>query len=148
MFFWLTLLGRCWTSECLHRHGLSNHGPCVLCSQADKMIEHLLLHYVVSREIWFKVLRRFSWHSVAPEPFLDMDVVTWWLRSRKQIEKGQRKVFNSLVVLVAWQIWLQCNTQVFRGDTRSPVGMVDDILSCFDLWCRAGLVNRSCLAHA
>jgi hypothetical protein len=30
---WLVLLGRCWTSERLQRHGLPNRGNCTLCSQ-------------------------------------------------------------------------------------------------------------------
>jgi hypothetical protein len=29
-FLWLILLGRCWTSERLHHHGLDNDGPCAL----------------------------------------------------------------------------------------------------------------------
>jgi hypothetical protein len=37
-FVWLSLLGRCWTSERLERHGLPNNGPCALCGQASESI--------------------------------------------------------------------------------------------------------------
>jgi hypothetical protein len=64
LFFWLALLGRCWTSDRLLRHGLPNHAPCALCSQEEQTIDHLLLRCVVSREVWFKVLRKLGWHLV------------------------------------------------------------------------------------
>jgi hypothetical protein len=66
-FLWLVLLDRCWTSERLQRHELDNKGPCALCSQSPEFIDHLLLYYVFSREIWFKVLRQFSWQDLVPQ---------------------------------------------------------------------------------
>lgn len=49
-FFWLVLLGRCWTSERLQRHNLQNSGPCALCSQQPEAIQQLLLSCAYSRE--------------------------------------------------------------------------------------------------
>jgi hypothetical protein len=131
MFFWLALLGRCGAS--LEHHGLPNHGPCALCSQEDETIEHLLVRCVVSREVWFKPLRRFSWQRVAPRQFQDTDVVNWWLQARKQIKKRKWKAFDSLVVLVAWCTWLQRNTCIFRDESRLPASLVDVVLIEFDL---------------
>jgi hypothetical protein len=122
MFFWLALLGRCGAS--LEHHGLPNHGPCALCSQEDETIEHLLVRCVVSREVWFKPLR---------QRFQDTDVVNWWLQARKQIKKRKWKAFDSLVVLVAWRIWLQRNTCIFRDESRFPASLVDVVLIEFDL---------------
>jgi hypothetical protein len=59
MFFWLALLGWCWMSDNLLCQGLPIHGPYALFSQEEEMIDHLLLRCVVSREVWFKVLRKF-----------------------------------------------------------------------------------------
>jgi hypothetical protein len=47
---WLILLGRCWTSEHLHQHGLSNNGPCALCSQSAETLDHLFIQCVFSQE--------------------------------------------------------------------------------------------------
>lgn len=104
---WLVLHGRCWTSERLQRHGLRNHGPCALCSQLPEALNHLLLSCVFSREVWFKVLRRLGWHTLAPRAHDTL--VDWWLRSRKQIGKPRRHAFDSLVILVTWLLWLERN---------------------------------------
>jgi hypothetical protein len=72
---------------------------------------------------------------------------SWWLQARKQIQKRHRKAFYSMVVLVARRIWLQRNAAVFRSESCSPVAVVGIVFMEFDLWCKAGLVDRSFLVH-
>jgi hypothetical protein len=55
-FVCLAIQDRCWTSERLQRHGMDNSGPHAFCAQSPESIDHLLLSYVFSREIWFKTL--------------------------------------------------------------------------------------------
>jgi hypothetical protein len=106
-FMWLILDGRCWTSEWLQRHGLQKRGPYALCSQGDETIDHLFMQCIVSREIWYKLLRRCGWHLLAPS---DADQFIYlWLCSRKWVTKARRKAFNSLVVLITWNVWLERN---------------------------------------
>jgi hypothetical protein len=103
----LRLLGRCWTAERRQRHGLQSSADCALCSQESETISHLLVQCVFSREIWFKVFRRFEWQQLCPAQ--DDCLAPWWLRSRQLIPKGQRKAFDSMVVLICWAVWLQRN---------------------------------------
>jgi hypothetical protein len=95
-FFWLTLLGRCWTSECLQgRHSLPNSGPCALCSQADETLQHLLLlGCSFSREVWVILLHRVGFQFLTP--VAESKVPDWWLLSRKRVPKDCRRGFDTV----------------------------------------------------
>lgn len=76
---WLLLHGRVWTSERLHRFGLNDNDSCALCAQESETVDHLFLTCVYNRETWFKALRRFQWHQLAPQN--NGSLVGWWLQS-------------------------------------------------------------------
>jgi hypothetical protein len=65
-FEWLVLHGRCWTSDRLRCHGLSDRDVCALCAQEVETLDHLLLSCVHSRETWFRVLWFFGMVDLAP----------------------------------------------------------------------------------
>jgi hypothetical protein len=88
---------------------------CALCDQAVETLNHLLAHCVVAREAWFKVLRQLGWQHLTALP--TSTTVQWWLTSRKRLAKARRRGFDSLVLLVAWSLWLERNSKVF--DRRS-----------------------------
>jgi hypothetical protein len=98
-FGWLVLHGRCWTSDRLRRHGLSDIDVCALSAQEVETLDHLLLGCVHSRETWFCVLRFFGMADLAPSR--EEPVAVWWLCMRKAIAKPSRKGFDTLVWLVA-----------------------------------------------
>jgi hypothetical protein len=98
-FAWLTLLGMHWTLERLWRHGLRDDAACTFCDQELETIDHLLTQCSYSREIWFKVLRRCGWQSLAPS--IDVGVVEWWLSARKRVTKSGSGAFDSLFQLVS-----------------------------------------------
>jgi hypothetical protein len=140
-FFWLILHGRCWTSERLHRHGLHNHGPCVLlCSQEAETIDHLFVQCVFIQEVWFKVLRCCGWQHLTPSS--EDSAVAWWLSSRKAVDKPWRCSFDSLVLLVVWSCWTTC-LGGGGGASGPPVALVDAIWASCDLWCRSKLLVGS-----
>jgi hypothetical protein len=143
MFLWLLMHERVWTSERLQRHGMENHGPCTLCSQCAKAIDHLFLGCPFSRELWFRCLRRSGWQRLTPSV---MDHFTsWWLRSRKRVAKPWHKAFDLLVALIIWSIWLEHNSRVFRNQVVSVMVVVASVFDWCELWCRANLVVRSLL---
>jgi hypothetical protein len=77
-FGWLVLHGRCWTSDRLRRHDLSNRHECALCAQEVETLDHLLLGCVHSWETWFRVLRFFGMEDLAP--LQEEPVAVWWCR--------------------------------------------------------------------
>jgi hypothetical protein len=58
--------------------------------------------------------------------------VYWWLRCQKRVVKDRTRGFDSLIILVTWQIWLQQNARVFNSGS-SPVSS-----------CGAGYLVRVC----
>jgi hypothetical protein len=45
---------------------------------------------------------------------------------RKLVPKARRKGFDSLVVVVAWTIWIEWNARVFRNEVAS----VSSVIGC------------------
>jgi hypothetical protein len=63
------------------------------------------------------------------QPGMEEDLVAWWIRGHKRLEKAFRKDFDSLVVLAWWQTWKERNERIFDpGHTaRQPVQLVQAI---------------------
>jgi hypothetical protein len=134
------LLGRCLTSKRLQHHGLQDSGLCALCSQAVESIDHLLIQCSYACEVWFKVFRRCGWQQLIPA---HADKLTsWWLRARKAVAKLRRPAFDSIVLLLAWSLWLQRNDRVFRSENKLPSTLVNSIWTSVDQRSRAMLLDR------
>jgi hypothetical protein len=78
------------------------------------MIDQLLLGYIYSKEMWFKMLRKYGWQLSTPMT-AQTSFAGWWLRARKRVCKAHHKAHDSMVALVVWQLWLQRNARVFGG---------------------------------
>jgi hypothetical protein len=76
------------------------------------MLDHLLIQCVMARETWFKTLHPFSWQHLTPQP--GSSLVHWWLTSHKVVTKAHHNAFDSLVFVVAWSPWLECNNRFFN----------------------------------
>ena len=124
-FLWLALHDRCWTAERRKRHNLQDDDSCALCDQESESIDHLLLGCSFARELWFNILLRLRWHFLTPGN-LDESLADWWSRSRKRLQKADRKCFDSLVILTSWMIWNERNRRTF--DSR--VKTVHELSTC------------------
>jgi hypothetical protein len=141
IFIWLVLQDRCWTNERRHRQGISDDDKCTLCDQDTESIDHLLVNCVFSCQLWFKTLRRFGWQGLTPA---QRDAfASWWMCSRKAIAKDRRLVFDSIVFLVVWRLWLHRNERVFRNALPYVSVTLQHIADDFSIWCRANLIDRS-----
>jgi hypothetical protein len=87
----------------------------------------LLLSCVYSREVWFKCLRRCRWQHLAPS--VEDCLIPWWLHARKSVAKARRKAFDTLVILIAWNLWLEHNDRVVRSVSSLPSCLVSAIWS-------------------
>lgn len=135
-FIWLALRSRCWTNARRRRHNLQNSGPCSLCSQHDETIDHLLLGCVYSREVWFKMLRPLILQRLTPTA--NSILADWWCTSRKSLPKETRKTFDSLLVLVCWELWKERNRRVFNDEARQASNLVSQIRQEAHCWSQAG----------
>jgi hypothetical protein len=144
-FVWLVLLGRCWTTDRLHRRGLRSNSTCILCCQGIETIDHILVQCVFTCEVWFKGLRRFGWQTLAP--MQGVSYAAWWMASRKRVLKGRRRAFDSLCVLIAWVIWLHRNDRTFNRSalhhSLAASSVINQIFDMVQSWMASGIVDRS-----
>ena len=111
-FIWLVFHNRVWTADRLAKRNLPHPESWPLCDQEDETINHLLVGCVFARQVWSLVLHQFGLLHLAPQSAVTR-FSGWWKRSTAAIPKEARKGLNSLIILVAWEIWKHRNTYVF-----------------------------------
>src|SRR6185437_9309527 len=103
-FIWLVIHDRCWTAARRKKHGLQDDDTCVLCAQMSETIDHLLTACPFTREVWFCLLRRLGWETLAPDS-QSTSFVRWWFGARKQIPEDNRRCLDTLITLTSWLLW-------------------------------------------
>ena len=101
------------------------------------MIDHLLIAYPLSREVWFKLLRKAGWDSATQNLHMD-HLASWWTEARKHVPKPNRRGFDSLVVLICWQLWKERNDRTFDRRVRTIEQVIDRIFDEIAAWSLAG----------
>jgi hypothetical protein len=137
-FIWLATLNRCWAAYNLARKGLDHPERCPFCDQ--KETAHLLVGCVFAREVWFRVLSKVGMQCRAPSTN-DEVFQEWWKSTEHVTSKCKKKVFNSLVMLVAWWLWKHRNTCVFDEASPSTSRILQAIEEDAKLWCMVGPVG-------
>jgi hypothetical protein len=107
----------------LARHGMDHPDRCPLCDQQDETVQHILVACVFTREVWFRTLSRLGLQHLAPTS--DATVFQeWWREAERNVSKHKKKGFNSIVTLVAWQIWKHRNACVWQCFPKHPRNFV------------------------
>ncbi|XP_066333406.1 uncharacterized protein [Miscanthus floridulus] len=112
-FVWLAIKQRLWTADRLARRGLQHPPACLFCDQAQETAPHLLLSCVFSRQIWALVFSHLN--LVVDVPVNSSSFSAWWGKVIRAAPNQWRKGLNSLIILVAWEIWKHRNSCVFEG---------------------------------
>lgn len=136
-FIWLAIKNRVWTAERLTKSGLPHPDACTICDQSDKTIQHILVSCVFALEVWTWTLSKLGLVSIAPSAELH-PFSSWWRKSIKGVGKDMRKGLNSLIILVAWQIWKHRNSCVFEGSRPCVQNVVLAVVEEGSAWCFAG----------
>lgn len=106
-------------------------------NQVVEGIDHLLTSCVFVREIWFHVVSWVHLEAVVPTQH-EISFQDWWQRAERRVGREQRKGFNTLVMLMAWQTWKHRNRCVFRGNAQRIQMLLNDIKQEAHLWAIAG----------
>jgi hypothetical protein len=117
-FIWLVFHNRVWTANRLARRNLPHPEACPLCDQEGETINHLLVGCVFARQVWSLILQQLGLLQLPPQPTTTC-FSRWWKRTTAAISKETRKGLNSLIILVAWEIWKHRNTYVFDNKKSS-----------------------------
>ncbi|WVZ70614.1 hypothetical protein U9M48_019263 [Paspalum notatum var. saurae] len=135
-FVWLAINNRCWTSDRLAKRGLPHHAACPFCDQ-EESIHHILLSCVLTREVWESVLRMLRLDMV-PRATSSSRFGSWWSKTSAVVPKDLRKGFNSLFILVTWEVWKHRNACTFEGAHPLTQTVLGRVAEEGYLWCSAG----------
>jgi hypothetical protein len=98
---------------------------------------------LLAREVWSLVLNRII-PTFRPSRIVNR-FNSWWDRASAALPKEERKGFNSLVILLAWELWKHSNACVFLGTRPAVQNVVLAIMAEGRLWCLAGAASLQVL---
>ncbi|KAM0828821.1 hypothetical protein ACQ4PT_067280 [Festuca glaucescens] len=125
-FIWLAFQYRVWTSDRRVRQGLQDEMvPCYVCLHEEDTLDHILLGCVVAREVWFRVFRLVGVQMEVPDGNENLQV--WWLKARKKYKGKDRRLLDTLIMVVCWSLWKHRNAFAFNN-ARQQLSVVD--LAC------------------
>jgi hypothetical protein len=134
---WLALKDRLWTVDRLEECGMHRPQLCALCCQEKETIKHLTPQCSYSREIWHNML--LPLHLQHHTPTAESIMALWWPALAEAVTAWHRKELNSLVVLVARELWLERNARVFDRTATMPGELCRRIRAELELWKIAAL---------
>ena len=108
-----------------------------LCDQAEENIQHTLISCVFARQIWTMIFQKLDLLSFAPQGS-NIRFSGWWCGTIKGVPRGSRKGLNSLIILVACELWKHRNACVFEGATPSTEVLLQSVANESNLWCIVG----------
>ena len=129
---WLLIKKRLWTADRLAKHRMEHPPHCMLCCQEQETMDHLTLQCSYVREVWFYILSQHGLQRFTPED--DEDISFWWPKVWRAVAAQNKREFNSLILLVARELWLQRNAHVFDRAVSRPMECVRRIIELFELW--------------
>ncbi|XP_073355564.1 uncharacterized protein [Aegilops tauschii subsp. strangulata] len=140
-FLYLASVNRCWTTDRLERRGLPHEPACVLCSQHDEALHHLLIGCVFSCIIWHGIL---SWCCPEiPVPDGTLDFLRWLSSALDTIAMEKRRGLSTIAALTAWSLWRHRNAVIFDKIAPSSASLLMVIKDDARSWAYAGAKGLS-----
>jgi hypothetical protein len=133
----LAVKGRSWTADRLAKRGLPHPSVCQLCDQADETTQHTLVACGFARQVWTAIFHVLGLLPLAPK-LGDSCFSSWWCKTIKAVPTELREGLNSLIILVAWELWKHRNACVFEGASPCVQRLLAVVSEECLLWCWAG----------
>jgi hypothetical protein len=96
--------------DSLMRRGITMVNRCCMYKCSDETVDHLLIHYIVAKELWSFVFSMFGFHWVLPEQVVDV------LSGQKFRVVTHDNFFAWKIVplYLIWVIWRKMNNRTFN----------------------------------
>ena len=137
-FVWLIIQDRVWTADRLQRRGWPNCGACPLCRQENESACHLLFHCRFSVRIWNAIAEWLGSTHFRPEIWVGLTSVRDCWSASVLHPEAPRKATASIISLVAWKLWNERNSRIFRHTSHLPSVLFSDIKEEARTWVKAG----------
>jgi hypothetical protein len=139
LFMWLAVHKRCLTADNLQKRNWPHNPTCALCQAADEDCTHLFLHCRFTQQVW----QRFRTWTKASFPIPGNDFRSteeWWIAARKVAPKTIRRDFDTISILLHWQIWKERNARIFQNEFCTVDRVLELIIEEIRTWRAAGCV--------
>jgi hypothetical protein len=114
---WLALCRWCWTADRRQRRGLRTHIVCPLCGSQEETIDHISLQCHYAMAVWMGAITHLGLPNILPSQQAQLG--EWWPEAVARFWAVDRKVANSLIMLVMRALWLERNARVFNRESTS-----------------------------
>jgi hypothetical protein len=141
LFLWLAVRRRQWTADRRRRHGLDARDNCFLCDHDSETIDHIVVECSFARQLWFEAAAALGVH-LNQQPA--GTIVAWW-ETWRALWPNHAKGADSLLALIAWEIWKERNARCFRGAVTQIPAIKASIKQQAELWVQAGAKHLGCL---
>jgi hypothetical protein len=64
----------------------------------------------------------------------------WWIAARKVVPKVIRRDFDTISILLHWQVWKERNARIFQNEFSTVERVLELIIEEIRVWCAAGCV--------
>lgn len=103
---------------------------CPLCNTELENPPHLLLHCMVSWEVWSQIIK--CWEIVWVRQSNLYNLLSWWFSHKfSSVEKGYWEI---TFLAVLWSLWLERNQAIFNAKPVNVIELVDRIKTKIALW--------------
>jgi hypothetical protein len=138
MHAWLALRRRCWTADRRRRRGLPTHILCPLCGTSPETLDHITLQCPYATAVWAGAVSRLQLPPIVPSG--QAEIGEWWPLAIRCFTKTDRKMANSLIMLVMRALWLERNARVFNRVATTAQVTLCLLLDEWRAWmlCRRG----------
>lgn len=88
-------------------------------------------------KVWTMIFQRLGLNAITPQPTAAQFSV-WWSNAISRVPKVLREGLNSLIILLAWELWKHQNYCVFEGTNASVQLVLPTMANDSGLWCLVG----------
>jgi hypothetical protein len=92
---------------------------------------------VFARQAWALIFQRLDLLTLARQEMSD-SFSCWWCCTIKSVQKNKGKGLNTLIILVAWELWKHQNACVFEGARPNIEVLLQSVANESTMWCLAG----------
>ena len=88
--------------------------------------------------VWTEIKTSLGFHGIDPTDWRLVPLVRVWWDEVCHKRGASRKARNTLMMLVAWEIWNERNARVFRNTAAPTTVVIAKIRDEASIWARAG----------
>jgi len=144
-FSWLAVQDRIWTADRLRARGWPHNTTCSLCRRCLETGNHLFVECRFTRRIWAVLSFWLGEPSLHPTNWKCTNSVHEWWSEIAATRGVSCKGLKSLVILVCWEVWNECNARIFNGTEAPSFVLTEKIKAEASAWILAGAKHLDCL---